>query len=44
MFSKQSGFHDFPIIIGMYLLLPLLLKHISSAVLSLKLFALSQEK
>jgi hypothetical protein len=47
MFSKQSGFSDFPTMVcqpSVYLLLPSLFKHISTAVLSSKLFALWQEK
>ena len=44
IFSKQSGFSDFPAMVGMYLLLPSLFKHISTAVLSLKLFVLWQGK
>jgi len=44
VFSKQSGFSDFPAMVGTYLLLPSLFKHINTAVLSSKLFALWQEK
>lgn len=44
MFSKWSGFNDFPTMVGVYLLLPSLFKHISTAVVSSKPVALWQEK
>jgi hypothetical protein len=42
--SKQSSFNDFPTMVGTCLLLPSLFTHSSTAVLSLKLFAMWQEK
>jgi len=44
MFSKQNVFSDFSTTVGMYLLLPSLFKHISTAVLSSKPVDLWQEK